>query len=134
MLLSIRIGAGTQQHFLIYSYYFKKYFSYPFFVRWIYASREFESLHAIRLFEYSPTRKGENAQKYLDGYTGYLHTDDYAGYNQVPHVKRCLCWAHARRKFVEVTVGGIDSEADTLRLRFDSEIRANKKGSRAFFS
>lgn len=81
---------------------------------WVYASGEFEPLHAIRLFEYSPTRKGENAQKYLEGYTGYLHTDDYAGYNQVLHVKRCLCWAHARRKFVEATVGGIDPEADTL--------------------
>ncbi len=81
---------------------------------WVYASGEFEALHAIRLFEYSPTRKGENARKYLDGYTGFLHTDDYAGYNLVPHVKRCLCWAHARRKFVEATVAGIDPETETL--------------------
>lgn len=24
-----------------------------------------------------------------------------AGYNKVPHVTRCGCWAHLRRKFVE---------------------------------
>ena len=31
---------------------------------------------------------------------GY-HTDGYAGYNKIPHVTRCGCWAHLRRKFVE---------------------------------
>ena len=25
----------------------------------------------------------------------------YAGYNKIPHVTRCGCWAHLRRKFVE---------------------------------
>ena len=28
-------------------------------------------------------------------------TDGYAGYNQVPDITRCGCWAHLRRKFVE---------------------------------
>lgn len=31
----------------------------------------------------------------------YIHTDAYAGYNQVPNVTRCFCWAHLRRKFVD---------------------------------
>jgi hypothetical protein len=36
---------------------------------------------------------------------GYLQADAYAGYNQVEReerVRRCGCFAHARRKFVEV--------------------------------
>lgn len=48
---------------------------------WLYSSGEFEPQHSIRLFEYSATRKGENAAKFLEGYHGYLHTDDYGGYN-----------------------------------------------------
>jgi hypothetical protein len=39
----------------------------------------------------------------LDGYRGYLMTDDYAGYNALgvqTGVERLGCWAHARRKFV----------------------------------
>ena len=40
----------------------------------------------------------------LEGYQGYLMTDDYAGYNgiaAVEGVERLGCWAHARRKFIE---------------------------------
>jgi hypothetical protein len=40
----------------------------------------------------------------LDGYRGYVMTDDYAGYNALgarAGVERLGCWAHARRKFVE---------------------------------
>jgi hypothetical protein len=45
-----------------------------------------------------------NATRLLDGYCGYLMTDDYAGYNALgaqDGVERLGCWAHARRKFVE---------------------------------
>lgn len=40
----------------------------------------------------------------LDGYRGYVMTDDYAGYNALgaqPVVERLGCWAHVRRKFIE---------------------------------
>jgi len=40
----------------------------------------------------------------LEGYRGYLMTDDYAGYNALgaqAGVERLDCWAHALRKFVE---------------------------------
>ena len=46
-------------------------------------------------------RSGEYPKKFLEGFYGYLHTDGYAGYNQVPDITRCGCWAHLRRKFVE---------------------------------
>lgn len=57
----------------------------------------------IRLFHYADSRRGAVAAELLEGYSGYLQTDDYAGYNVVatPTVTQLGCWAHARRKFVE---------------------------------
>jgi len=73
---------------------------------WVMANKE-NSKHPIRVFLYAPGRSGDFAVKYLDGYSGYLHTDDYSGYNRVKTVKRCLCWAHVRRKFKDaITVKG----------------------------
>lgn len=56
---------------------------------------------SIILFDYQPTRAGENAKRFLSGFKGYLQVDGYSGYNKVPDVKIVGCWAHARRKFDE---------------------------------
>jgi transposase len=58
----------------------------------------------VILFDYSTSRAQEVPLRLLEGYRGYLMTDDYAGYNAVaaqPDIQRLACWAHARRKFVE---------------------------------
>ena len=58
----------------------------------------------VILFDYSTSRAQEVPTRLLDGYCGYVMTDDYAGYNALgaqPGVERLGCWAHARRKFVE---------------------------------
>ncbi|MCS9148275.1 IS66 family transposase [Pseudomonas aeruginosa] len=58
----------------------------------------------VILFDYSSSRAQEVPLHLLEGYRGYLMTDDYAGYNAVAArdgVERLACWAHARRKFVE---------------------------------
>jgi len=58
----------------------------------------------IILFDYDPSRAQAVPLRLLEGYAGYLMTDDYAGYNAVaalPGITRLGCWAHARRKFVE---------------------------------
>ena len=54
--------------------------------------------------DYSTSRAQDVPLRLLDGYRGYLMTDDYAGYNAVAlqdGIERMGCWAHARRKFVE---------------------------------
>ncbi|WP_163002320.1 IS66 family transposase, partial [Pseudomonas viridiflava] len=56
------------------------------------------------LFDYSTSRAQEVPMRLLDGYRGYVMTDDYAGYNALgaqAGVERMGCRAHARRKFVE---------------------------------
>ncbi len=62
------------------------------------------STQPIRLFHYAPSRSGSVVSELLEGYQGYLQTDDYAGYNAVAAnkgVTQLGCWAHARRKFIE---------------------------------
>jgi hypothetical protein len=61
---------------------------------------------------YSPDRKGERPLEHLKDFTGVLHADAYAGYDQlyisdeksVAKIEEAACWAHMRRKFYEVTV------------------------------
>jgi transposase len=55
----------------------------------------------IVLFDYKPSREGENPRKFLEGFKGYLHVDGYAGYHNIPDVILTGCWAHFRRKFDE---------------------------------
>lgn len=68
-------------------------------------------------YRYSPDRKGERPRQHLQGYSGILQADGYAGYEQLyadGRVLEAACWAHARRKFfdvVEHTPSPIASEA-----------------------
>ena len=58
----------------------------------------------IRLFHYAPSRSGSVACELLEGYQGYLQTDDYAGYNAAcanNRITQLGCWAHVRRKFID---------------------------------
>ena len=59
--------------------------------------------HPVVLYDYSPTRSGQVPIGLLEGYSGLLQTDGYAGYHGVVDVNEDLtllgCWAHARRKF-----------------------------------
>lgn len=73
---------------------------------WVYASGK--SKTPVVLLEYQPTRSGQHAKRFLDGFNGYLQTDGYAGYNTVPNVIHCGCWAHLRRKFEEALPKGSD--------------------------
>lgn len=67
---------------------------------WVYCAGELGAPSDI-LFEYQPTRHGDHAANFLEGYAGFLVCDGYDGYNKVKSVTRCGCWAHVRRKFVD---------------------------------
>ncbi len=56
---------------------------------------------SIVLYDYEDSRKGDNPKEFLDGYSGYLTTDAYAGYNKVKGITRTMCNVHALRKFKE---------------------------------
>lgn len=43
----------------------------------------------------------------LKGFSdGYLETDGDQGYNNLPGIKRCSCWAHTRRYFIDAVPKG----------------------------
>ncbi|MCK5165430.1 MAG: IS66 family transposase [Desulfobacula sp.] len=59
----------------------------------------------IILFQYHPTRSGDVALQFLDGYQGIVQTDGYSGYNFLDTmigIIHVACWVHARRKFTDV--------------------------------
>jgi len=66
---------------------------------WVYATGRFR--RRIVLFEYSPSRSGENPKRFLNGFSGYLSVDAYAAYNTVPDVTLSFCFSHARREYVD---------------------------------
>jgi len=60
--------------------------------------------HPIVLYHYDPGRGAEVAKRLLEGFSGYLQTDGYAGYHAAVAFHGLTpvgCMAHARRKFME---------------------------------
>lgn len=72
---------------------------------WLFRTGE-DGLPPILLYKYTETRAKFNAEEFLRGFKGYLETDGYQGYNNLPDIKRCCCWAHLRRYFVEAVPKG----------------------------
>ena len=57
------------------------------------------------MFRYSPDRKGEHPLAHLRSFSGVLHADGYAGFEQLyrpGQISEAACWAHVRRKFFDI--------------------------------
>ena len=68
---------------------------------WLYRTSG-DTQKPIVLYEYQPGRGGKHPKEFLNGFHGYLHTDGYAGYHNLPEEITVVgCWAHARGKFDE---------------------------------
>ena len=67
---------------------------------WVMRSAASEPVQAA-YFHYSSSRSTEMARSLIGKYTGYLITDAYAGYNKAGDYRRCLCFAHCRRYYIE---------------------------------
>ena len=72
---------------------------------WLFRSGE-DGLAPIILFHYTETRKKVNAIEFLKGANAYLMSDGYQGYNDLPGLIRCICYAHIRRYFVDAVPKG----------------------------
>lgn len=91
-------------------------------------------------FTYAPGRGGQHAERILQGFGGILQVDGYAGYNRLiapdrsgDSIQLAYCWAHARRKLIEITRTGpapIAEEGVTL-IRELYAIEAAIKGADA---
>ncbi len=73
---------------------------------WLVRSGE-DGLAPIILFGYTETRARYNIERFLEGYAGgYLETDGYQGYNNLQGIRRCCCWSHVRRYFMDAIPKG----------------------------
>lgn len=71
-----------------------------------------DGLPPIILYNYTPTRAGENAKQFLEGIEPrfYLMADGFQGYNKVQDTRRCTCWAHIRRYLLEAIPKGKEKD------------------------
>ena len=67
---------------------------------WVYCTPACSGRYLV-LYDYCQTRGGYNAVSFLGNYDGYVVCDGFDGYNRLTQAKRCGCFAHVRRKFVE---------------------------------
>jgi len=57
------------------------------------------------VYQYHQTRSGDVVGEYLKDYKGYVQSDGFSGYDFLDHdqgITHVGCWAHVRRKFIDV--------------------------------
>jgi transposase len=100
------------------------------------------------VYFYAPGRGGKYGETFLQGFSGILQVDGYAGYNRLTDAKRpggavklAYCWSHARRKLYELadkpgsTIGSQGIANDGLEriaalYRIEAEIRGQSAAQR----
>ena len=65
---------------------------------WLYRTGNYAE-HPVVLYEYKPGRGSKYPLNFLSGFTGYLQTDGYVGYDALKEVTHVGCMAHLKRKF-----------------------------------
>ena len=70
---------------------------------WAYSPGRHEDTKAV-VYDFCESRAGKHAVAFLQGWSGTLLVDDFAGYKQLMGVaiQEAGCWAHARRKFFDL--------------------------------
>ena len=69
---------------------------------WIYRTSGCAEKHIV-IYNYKETRRQEHPQEFLKYFKGYLHTDGYQSYHNLPpDIVVVGCWAHARRPWEKI--------------------------------
>ena len=93
------------------------------FYMWFFAGGTASQRCAV--YPYHPTRGGQVARAFFEGYQGYLHCDGYAGYDDLWREGKIIgvgCWAHARRYFVKA-----QQQAKDVRGFYDHALKEIQK-------
>lgn len=73
--------------------------------------------HPVACYKFTPNRRGQWPRDHLQDFSGWLHADGYAGYEELYRrgdIHEVACLAHIRRKFFDIHVAqgsGIAKEA-----------------------
>ena len=54
---------------------------------WVYITGN-DGMELIIMYDYQPSRSGDNAADYLKDFRGYVHSDGFSGYNKLTEVTR----------------------------------------------
>ena len=83
-------------------------------------------------YQFSSDRKGQHPKDHLPDYTGWMHADGYAGFediNRSGEIREVACLAHVRRKFVDVHKAQGSAIADEAITRI-AQLYAVEKAAR----
>ena len=103
---------------------------------WVYLRDERDwagNPHPAAFYRFTPNRKGRWPRDHLKDFTGWLHADGYAGFEDLyrrGQIKEVACLAHIRRKFYDIHVAqgsGLAKEA-LERIAELYQIEANIRG------
>jgi hypothetical protein len=78
-----------------------------------------DSLHPYIYYHFTRSRKRDGPRQILEGYSGILQADAYAGYNCIfasGDVLEAACLAHVRRKFFEAILSAGEDAVDAVRI------------------
>jgi len=93
----------------------------------------------VLIYQYHATRGGDVAKEFLRDFEGCVQTDGYSGYNFLDYdekIRHIGCWAHARRKFMDVIKargkkrknGSSDKALNYIRKLYRIEKEARENG------
>ncbi|MGB0853067.1 MAG: IS66 family transposase [Pikeienuella sp.] len=82
-------------------------------------------------YRFSTDRRGEHPEAHLANYSGWMHADGYAGFNDLYRndVREVACLAHIRRKFVDLFRSEASAIAEET-IRRIAELYAVEKAAR----
>jgi transposase len=107
---------------------------------WAYRSNDLDGGPPIVVFDYQTSRSGQHARNFLEGWKGHLMVDDFSGYKKMllgEEITEQACFAHARRKFYELTTTGSHPVASEALVRIarlyaiEAEVREHTIAERA---
>jgi transposase len=96
---------------------------------WVYVD-----LEGRHWYDYTETRERDGPQRVLGDYRGFLHADAYAAYDRLYLPGGAIevgCWAHARRKFIDienVDPGNAQRGIGLIRKLYAVEAEAKERG------
>lgn len=85
---------------------------------WGLASSKYDKEAYVYIYERN--RKHENASKILNGFKGYVHSDGYEAYKTIPDAINVGCFAHARRKYMEI-IKASDKDSNFHKLALEGK-------------
>lgn len=87
----------------------------------------------IYLYTYHAGRDGNFCAALYEGFSGYLHCDEYSTYQDMDGVTVAGCWDHARRKAVDGIAGDPKKlKYDALKSKEEKEAFLNGSGNRGY--